>query len=94
MDIKLDISKIELGMFITELDRPWADSSFLFQGFLVESEEQIRELRAQCSYVIVSQENSLPGIFEIADTASKKSSLSKEKASTYIATDQSNKKLA
>lgn len=61
-------------MYVSELDRPWTDSTFLFQGFLIESEEQIRELQAQCSYVIVSQESSLPGIFETAGAKSKAAS--------------------
>lgn len=93
MDIKLDIGEIQLGMFVSELDRPWTDSSFLFQGFLIESEDQIRELKAQCSYVIVSQENSLPGIFETASPVPKKSALPTEPAASYVAVDNSKEKV-
>ena len=63
MDVKIEINTIQLGMYVTELDRPWSDSTFLFQGFLIENDEQIQELQDQCSYVIVSQERSSPGIF-------------------------------
>ncbi len=32
-------------MFIAELDRPWLDTPFLIQGFVIESQEQIQELQ-------------------------------------------------
>lgn len=63
MDVKVEISAIKCGMYVSELDRPWTDSTFLFQGFLIENDEQIRELQEQCSYVIVSQERSSPDIY-------------------------------
>jgi putative nucleotidyltransferase with HDIG domain len=63
MDVKVEINAIELGMYVSELDRPWTDSTFLFQGFVIENNEQIHELQEQCSYVIVSQERSAPGLF-------------------------------
>ncbi|MEQ1602381.1 MAG: HD-GYP domain-containing protein [Methylophilaceae bacterium] len=63
MNVKIEINAIKCGMYVSELDRPWTDSTFLFQGFLIENDEQIRELQEQCSYVIVSQERSSPDIF-------------------------------
>lgn len=71
MDVKIDIQKIQKGMYVSELDRPWTDTNFLFQGFLIESDDQIHALREQCSYVIVSQEKSLAGIFTIPGNSSK-----------------------
>jgi hypothetical protein len=41
MDIKIESAKIQIGMFVSELDRPWEDTTFMFQGFLIDSEQQI-----------------------------------------------------
>ncbi|MDQ2070799.1 DUF3391 domain-containing protein, partial [Natronospira bacteriovora] len=33
---KIDIRDLKVGMYVAELDRPWIDSPFLFQGFRIE----------------------------------------------------------
>jgi HD-GYP domain-containing protein (c-di-GMP phosphodiesterase class II) len=38
-------------MFIADLDRPWLDTPFLFQGFLLEDEEDLRTLQRLCQHV-------------------------------------------
>ncbi|HEX6928864.1 MAG TPA: HD-GYP domain-containing protein [Gammaproteobacteria bacterium] len=48
MKIKLDVDNLRPGMFVAELDRPWIGTPFLFQGFLIESEDELEQLR-QCS---------------------------------------------
>jgi len=40
-------------MYVAELDRPWLDSPFLFQGFYIESPDQLEALRECCEYVLV-----------------------------------------
>jgi len=45
-------------MFIADLDRPWVDTPFLLQGFLIENEEQILALRTHCDYVMVDRARS------------------------------------
>lgn len=42
-----------LGMYVTELDIPWLESPFLFQGFLIETPEQLDQLRDTCQYVYI-----------------------------------------
>ena len=39
------VEKIAIGMFVAELDRPWLGTPFFIQGFVVESEDQINDLR-------------------------------------------------
>ena len=46
-------SELQVGMYVCELDRPWLDTPFLFQGFHIESPEQIEELRNHCDYVYI-----------------------------------------
>ena len=45
-------------MFVADLDRPWVDTPFLLQGFLIEDDEQIAALRAHCEYVMVDRARS------------------------------------
>lgn len=50
---KVFVADLKVGMYVCELDRPWLDTPFLFQGFPIESEEQIEDLRHYCEYVYV-----------------------------------------
>lgn len=60
MTRRVEIRNIEIGMFVAELDRPWLDSPFLFQGFLIESEEELGKLQETCEYVFIDEERSAP----------------------------------
>lgn len=46
-------------MYIVQLDRPWLETPFLFQGFYIRDKDEIDEIRAHCKHVHVSRE-SLP----------------------------------
>ena len=48
---KIDTRDLRLGMFIADLDRPWLDTPFLIQGFLLEDEEDLRTLQRLCRHV-------------------------------------------
>lgn len=50
---KVYIEDLKPGMFVYELDRPWLDTPFMLQGFLIQSEEQIEQLGKYCEYVYV-----------------------------------------
>lgn len=45
-------------MYVAELDRPWTDTPFLFQGFVLRSDEQLEILRKFCRHVFVDPEKS------------------------------------
>ncbi len=51
--IKVPVSGLEIGMYVTQLDKDWLDSPFLFQGFMIESHDDIRLLEQECQYVWV-----------------------------------------
>lgn len=53
MDCKLPIEQVRVGMFVSELDRPWLDTPFLLQGFLIEDEGTLAQLRTVCRFVVV-----------------------------------------
>jgi putative nucleotidyltransferase with HDIG domain len=44
-------------MYVSELDRPWLETPFLFQGFCVRSEDEIAALRKHCRNVVVDTRN-------------------------------------
>ncbi len=44
------------GMYVTELDRPWLDSPFLFQGFLINSHSLLDEVKTVCEFVYIDAE--------------------------------------
>ena len=41
---KVSTHELQVGMYVVELDRPWTETHFLFQGFLINSEEEIDQL--------------------------------------------------
>ncbi|MGA9853328.1 MAG: HD-GYP domain-containing protein [Gammaproteobacteria bacterium] len=53
MKIQYSVDQLELGMYVAELDRPWIGTPFLFQGFLIENDEQLDQLRQLCKHVFV-----------------------------------------
>lgn len=49
------VESLSLGMYVTELDRSWLGTPFLLQGFLIENEEQIRQLQECCKSVYIDR---------------------------------------
>jgi len=49
-------NQLELGMYVAELDRPWSETAFMFQGFPVESVETLEAVQAAAEYVLVESE--------------------------------------
>lgn len=55
MKEQVPVNKLALGMFVAELDRPWLETKFLIQGFVIESQEQIDEFQQYCEHVFVER---------------------------------------
>jgi HD-GYP domain-containing protein (c-di-GMP phosphodiesterase class II) len=53
---RLDVRDLKLGMYVSGLDRPWLETPFLFQGFLIDTDEQLATLRQYCRYVDIDTE--------------------------------------
>jgi len=43
-------------MYVSELDRPWLETPFLFQGFFVQSDEDVAAVRSHCREVLVDMQ--------------------------------------
>lgn len=59
MKKKVAVSDLQFGMFVYELDRPWTETPFPFQGFVLEDDKQLATLRACCRHVFVDTEPEL-----------------------------------
>lgn len=58
MQTKIPSSELRIGMYVADLDRPWIDTPFLFQGFLIENDEHLMQLQQYCKFVLVDSANS------------------------------------
>ncbi len=56
---------LRMGMFVVELDRPWLDTPFLLQGFLIDSQVELDTLGKYCEYAYVDLDRSTPAAAEI-----------------------------
>jgi len=50
---QIPVADLDIGMFVADIDRPWIDTPFLLQGFLIEDSEQIAQLRKYCQMVTI-----------------------------------------
>ncbi|HEY1771627.1 MAG TPA: HD-GYP domain-containing protein [Gammaproteobacteria bacterium] len=57
---KVTVSELVRGMYVAELDKPWENSSFLFQGFAIENDEDLAKLRDECQFVFIEEAQSTP----------------------------------
>ncbi len=55
-EIKVRIADLKTGMYVSKLDRPWLETPYLLQGFLLKSDEEINEISQYCEYVYIDTE--------------------------------------
>ncbi len=60
--IEVSVEDLQVGMYVSALDRPWLETPFLFQGFTVKDETDISELREHCKRVYVDEEQTDPAV--------------------------------
>jgi len=47
------VGDLQFGMYISELDRPWTETPFAFQGFWLQTDRQLAALRKFCKHVFI-----------------------------------------
>lgn len=52
---QVDVSQLEIGMYVCEVDRPWRETPFLFQGFPLLTVQDIRAVQDCCQYVFIDE---------------------------------------
>ncbi|MGK2914245.1 MAG: HD-GYP domain-containing protein [Porticoccaceae bacterium] len=62
--VRVDIEDLTPGMFVSQLDRPWAQTPFPLEGFHIRSKQDIDTLRIYCAYayIDVAKGRGLPAI--------------------------------
>ncbi|MGC1441721.1 MAG: HD-GYP domain-containing protein [Burkholderiaceae bacterium] len=63
---------LKIGMFVAELDRPWLDTPFLIQGFLLDAESELQSLQSHCKFVFVDLDMSDPSVVDAIRSAEMK----------------------
>lgn len=51
--VKVMVSELTVGMFVSGLDRPWTQTPFPLQGFYIRDLDEIRELKTHCRHVYI-----------------------------------------
>jgi HD-GYP domain-containing protein (c-di-GMP phosphodiesterase class II) len=54
----IPVAELQFGMYVAALDRPWTETPFLFQGFVLETEAQLETLKKFCKSVFVDEARS------------------------------------
>ena len=50
---KVYIKDLDFGMYVDELDRPWVETPFLFQGFPIREQKELDMLAQHCKFAYV-----------------------------------------
>ena len=54
--IKLNVSELAIGMYVSGLDRPWSQTPFPLQGFYLRELSEISHLKSLCNHVYIDAE--------------------------------------
>ena len=47
------VNQLTIGMYVIELDRPWLETSFAFQGFEIKTKAEIQAIKHVCEHVYI-----------------------------------------
>jgi len=53
VEAQIDVADLEIGMHVIRLDRPWEETDFLMQGFIIKDLTEVHALRHQCDFVVI-----------------------------------------
>lgn len=72
--VKIPVSQLGVGMYVSALDRPWLETPFLVQGFLIESLDHIMLVQEFCDYVYIDavKDDWIPAEERFVDSGTKK----------------------
>lgn len=70
VEVKIPVARLREGMYVCKLDKPWVESSFVFQGFLVTNEALIKKLKEECRYVYIDENRGASPEKSLAEMAS------------------------
>ena len=53
MKKQVSVDQLKFGVYVNALDRPWTDTPFMYQGFVINSMTQIEALKKYCKKVTI-----------------------------------------
>jgi HD-GYP domain-containing protein (c-di-GMP phosphodiesterase class II) len=53
VETQVNVADLEIGMHVVRLDKPWEETDFLMQGFIIRDASDIHALRSQCDFVVI-----------------------------------------
>ncbi len=56
MKKEVPVEKLEFGVFVSDLDRPWTETPFMYQGFVLNNDKQLEALKKYCKTVFIDLE--------------------------------------
>jgi len=56
---KILANQLTLGMFVSELDKPWIESDFMLQGFILNDQADLDKIIATCTHVYIDRTRSI-----------------------------------
>ncbi len=56
---KIEVQHLCKGMFVARLDRPWVETPFPFQGFIITRDRELELLHQYCQYVYIDMERGI-----------------------------------
>lgn len=56
MKKQVSVEQLKFGVYVNELDRPWTETPFMYQGFVINSEAQLQALKKYCKKVTIDTE--------------------------------------
>ena len=59
MERKVNVAYLKTGMYVSNLDRPWIDTPFLLEGFLIDNEDDLSVLSEYCIYVYIDPDRGI-----------------------------------
>lgn len=71
VETEIPVSQLTIGMHVIRLDRPWEDTDFLLQGFIIRDEEDLFAVQTQCQTVFVEGRVDVTASFRTSSNASR-----------------------
>jgi len=56
MKKEVSVEQLQFGVYISELDRPWTGTPFMFQGFVLNNDRQLEAIKQYCKKVTIDLE--------------------------------------
>lgn len=59
MKKEVSVEELQFGVFVAELDRPWTETPFMYQGFVLDNDKQLEALKKYCKKVTIDLDKGL-----------------------------------